>query len=75
MAFRCVRSCLQSDLGGHDPLQEALAKIERLRAALTQITTVCNDNAQVSDQGKGMALDFVHQIAGAALSSEEQTKC
>lgn len=42
------------------------------RAALTQIAAVCNDNAQVSDQGKGMALDFVYQIAGAAIAREQR---
>ncbi len=31
MTFKCVRSCLQSDLTGHDPLQEALAEIDQLR--------------------------------------------
>jgi hypothetical protein len=34
MPFRCIKSCLQSDLGGHDPLQEALAEIERLHNLL-----------------------------------------
>lgn len=34
MPFRCVRSCLNSDLGGHDPLQEAHAEIERLQHAV-----------------------------------------
>lgn len=31
MSFRCVRSCAQADLAGHDPLQEALAEVVRLR--------------------------------------------
>jgi hypothetical protein len=55
----------------HQDMYDALM---RLRAALTQIATVCNDNAQAPDQGKGMALDFVHQIAGAALASDNGPK-
>jgi hypothetical protein len=42
--------------------------IQRLRGALNQIVGVCSDNASASCR-HGMALDFVAQIARAAIRS------
>lgn len=49
-------------------------EVRRLREAIEQIKLVCEDNARVSAKGKGMALDFVRQIAASVTPAPHGTE-
>jgi hypothetical protein len=51
-------------------LTDAEDEIELLRAALSQIRTVCSDNAAPTCKHQ-MALDFVYQVAAEALTGRK----
>jgi hypothetical protein len=70
--MQCIRSCLRSDIGGHDPLQEALAEIERLVAAKRRALVIA-DALQAALKNTRDALATLAYYDVTNLGSEQES--